>query len=70
MEITSRKNQILNAGQSEVEIVESPSYLGANFAQVGEGSVDLKKRIAQASVTANKPPNVMNAGKSTEDQDY
>lgn len=61
MKVNSRSNNRLRAGESEVEEVESFTYLGANVTNDGGSTADVKKRVAMASVQFKKLTNIWQA---------
>jgi len=58
MKTNSKSDNKLKVGESEVEEVESFTYLGANVTKDGGGTVDVKKRVALASVQFKRLSNI------------
>jgi hypothetical protein len=62
LKVNSRSNNKLRAGESEVEEVESFTYLGANVTKDGGSTVDVRKRVAMASAQFKRLTNIWQAG--------
>nr|KAG5687784.1 hypothetical protein BaRGS_025678 [Batillaria attramentaria] len=61
LKTNSKSNASLKVGHSEVEEVESFTYLGANVTKDGGGTADIKKRIALASASFKRLSNIWQA---------
>ncbi|KAK7486132.1 hypothetical protein BaRGS_00022598, partial [Batillaria attramentaria] len=57
----SKSDASLTVGHSEVEGVESFTYLGANVTKDGGGTADIKKRVALASASFKRLSNIWQA---------
>jgi hypothetical protein len=61
MKANSKSEDKLKVGESEVEEVESFTYLGASVTKDGGGTADIKKRVALASAQFKRLSNIWQA---------